>query len=71
MTFGGKAFDINPVDLLFTPVDPNNLQGDCISGISSGQIGSAQQWLVGDVFLKNAYYSTNVDKNQITLAKPV
>ena len=45
MTFGGKAFDINPVDLLFTPVDPNNLQGDCISGISSGQIGSAQQWL--------------------------
>lgn len=69
MTFGGKAFDINPVDLLFTPVDPNNLQGDCISGISAGQIGGPQQWLVGDVFLKNAYYSTNVNKNQITLAK--
>lgn len=70
-TFGGKAFDINPVDLLFLPVDQNNLQGDCISGISSGQIGGPTQWLVGDVFLKNVYYSTNVDKNQISLAKLV
>ena len=26
---------------------------------------------VGDVFLKNAYYSTNVNKNQISLAKLV
>jgi hypothetical protein len=71
MTFGGQAFDINPTDLLFTPVDPNNLQGDCISGISTGQIGGPLQWLVGDVFLKNAYYSTNVGKNQISLAKLV
>ena len=45
LAFGGKAFDINPVDLLFTPVDPNNLQGDCISGISAGQVGGPQQWL--------------------------
>lgn len=69
MVFGGQSFDINPVDLLFLPVDQNNLQGDCISGISSGQIGGPTQWLVGDVFLKNVYYSTNVDKNQISLAK--
>lgn len=71
MTFGGQQFDINPIDLLFTPVDPNNLQGDCLSGISSGQIGGPQEWLVGDVFLKNAYYSTNVNKNDISLAKLV
>ena len=45
LTFGGQAFDINPTDLLFSPVDPNNLQGDCISGISSGTIGGPQQWL--------------------------
>lgn len=45
MTFGGQAFDINPVDLLFAPVDQNNLQGDCISGISSGNIGGPTQWL--------------------------
>ena len=45
LTFGGQAFDINPTDILFAPVDPNNLKGDCFSGISSGQIGGAQQWL--------------------------
>lgn len=44
-TFGGQAFDINPVDLLFLPADPNNLQGDCLSSISSGQVGGPQQWL--------------------------
>ncbi|KAF9648814.1 acid protease [Thelephora ganbajun] len=71
LTFGGQAFDINPIDLLFAPVDPNNLQGDCLSGITSGQIGGPQQWLVGDVFLKNAYFSHNVNKNQISLAKLV
>jgi len=69
LTFGGQNFDINPVDLLFAPVDPNNLQGDCISGISSGNVGGPNQWLVGDVFLKNAYFSHNVDKNEISLAK--
>ena len=45
MTFGGQAFDINPVDLLFAPVDPNDLQGDCLSGISAGNIGGPTQWL--------------------------
>ena len=45
LNFGGANFDINPTDLLFAPVDTNNLQGDCISGISSGQIGGANEWL--------------------------
>ena len=45
LTFGGQKFDINPTDLLFTPVDPNDLKGDCVSGISSGDIGGPQQWL--------------------------
>lgn len=71
LNFGGTNFDINPSDLLFSPVDPNNLSGDCISGISSGNIGGANEWLVGDVFLKNAYFSTDVTKNQISLAKLV
>lgn len=68
LTFGGQSFAIDPRDLLFAPVDQNNPTGDCVSGISSGQIGGAQEWLVGDVFLKNAYFSTNVDKNTIQLA---
>lgn len=71
LTFGGQAFDINPQDLLFAPVDTNDLTGDCVSGISSGNIGGATEWLVGDVFLKNAYFSTDVTKNQISLAKLV
>ncbi|KAI0091355.1 aspartic peptidase domain-containing protein [Irpex rosettiformis] len=71
LTFGGQSFAIDTRDLLFSPVDPNNLTGDCISGISSGQVGGATEWLVGDVFLKNAYFSTDVTKNQISLAKLV
>ncbi|KAG8740654.1 hypothetical protein FRC10_004064 [Ceratobasidium sp. 414] len=66
---GTQDFLIDPRDLLFVPVDQNNLQGDCVSGIMSGQIGGAQEWLVGDVFLKNAYFSHDVSKNAITLAK--
>lgn len=71
LTFSGQTFDIDTRDLLFAPVDPNNLDGDCTSGISSGEIGGATEWLVGDVFLKNAYFSTDVGKNQISLAKLV
>lgn len=44
-TFGGRAFDINPIDLLFAPVDPNNLKGSCYSGIAAGTIGTATEWL--------------------------
>jgi hypothetical protein len=68
-SMGGQNFAIDSRDLLFVPVSQNNLQGDCVSGIMSGQIGGAQQWLVGDVFLKNAYFSHDVNKNTISLAK--
>ncbi|EKM78686.1 hypothetical protein AGABI1DRAFT_114293 [Agaricus bisporus var. burnettii JB137-S8] len=68
LTFGGTAFKINPVDIAFQPLDPNDPNGDCISGISAGNIGGAQEWLVGDVFLKNAYFSTDVDQNEVSLA---
>lgn len=46
LTFGGQQFAIDTRDLLFAPVDPNNLTGDCVSGISSGDIGGATEWLV-------------------------
>lgn len=85
LTFGGQSFAIDTRDLLFAPVNANDLTGDCVSGISSGQIGGATEWLVsnavygcdraltfarqvGDVFLKNAYFSTDVGQNQISLA---
>jgi hypothetical protein len=70
LTFGGREFTIDSRDLIFAPVDANNLQGDCISGITSGSIGGDTQWLVGDVFLKNAIFTTDVSTNTISLAKP-
>jgi len=71
LTYSGQVFAIDPRDIAFSPVDPNNPSGDCTSGITSGNIGGATEWLVGDVFLKNAYFSTDVSKNTVSLAKLV
>jgi len=73
LTFGGKQFNIDFRDIALEPVDPNNPNGDCVSGISGGSVGgdSNTEWLCGDVFLKNAYFSTNVNKNQVSLANLV
>jgi len=71
LSFGGTEFAIDPRDIAVQPLDPNDPNGDCISGIASGNIGGAQEWLVGDVFLKNAYFSTDVTKNTLSLAKLV
>ncbi|KAH8918774.1 hypothetical protein BT69DRAFT_1225031, partial [Atractiella rhizophila] len=68
MTFGGTSFSMQPQDLTFVPVDQNNLTGDCVSSISAGNIGGDTEWLVGDAFLKNVYYATDVDNNQLGLA---
>lgn len=46
LTVGGQTFAIDPRDLTFLPVDPANLTGDCVSGISSGTVGAATEWLV-------------------------
>lgn len=69
LTFGGQSFEINPLDMLFAPVNADDLTGDCVSGISSGEVGAATEWLVGDVFLKNAYFSVNQNTNEISLAQ--
>ena len=44
-TFSGQHFDINPLDMMFSPVDQNNLGGDCYSGIIPNTIGTVTQWL--------------------------
>lgn len=49
LSFGGQSFTINPSDLTFLPVT-NDLTGQCVSGISSGTIGGANEWLVGGLF---------------------
>ena len=42
-TIGGQQFDVNPLDLVFSPVDQNNLKGDCYSGITPGTFETATQ----------------------------
>jgi len=71
LTFGGTSFAIDSRDIAVQPVDATDPTGDCVSGISSGEVGAATEWLVGDVFLKNAYFSTNVAANTVSLAKLV
>ncbi|KAF8311984.1 acid protease [Clavulina sp. PMI_390] len=71
LTFGGRSFSIDPRDITFSPLNPNDLTGLCTSGISSGTVGGPTEWLVGDVFLKNAYFSTDESKNTVSLAKLV
>jgi len=41
---------------------------DCVPGVSSGTIGTATEHPSVFFFLKNAYFSTNVAKNTVTLA---
>jgi len=67
LTFGGTQFAIDPRDIAAQPLSGNT----CLCGIQAGNIGGATEWLVGDVFLKNAYFSTNVQQNTISLAKLV
>lgn len=68
LTFGGTEFTIDPRDLTFLPVNQDDLTGDCVSSISSGQVGEEHEWLVGATFLKNVYFATNAQTNTIGLA---
>ncbi|GFZ43160.1 hypothetical protein JCM24511_00879 [Saitozyma sp. JCM 24511] len=67
MTFGNAAFQIDPRDLLFEPTS-NDLTGDCISAVSAGTVTDDQTWLLGDTFLKNVYFSTNVGASTVSLS---
>jgi hypothetical protein len=40
-----------------------------MSAISAGTVGDANQWLVGDTFLKNVYFATSVETNSIGLGR--
>ncbi|CAG8723550.1 3566_t:CDS:1, partial [Dentiscutata heterogama] len=53
LKFNGVSYSINTKDLVRDVVSiKSNL---CLSGISPGVVGTNNQWLVGDVFLKNVY----------------
>ncbi|KAG2362766.1 aspartic peptidase domain-containing protein [Suillus spraguei] len=69
LSFGNASFSIDPRDMVVLPVDINDPTGDCTAGIQPGTVGTNTEWLVGDVFLKNAYFSVDTQNNQISLAK--
>ncbi|KAG2110967.1 acid protease [Suillus discolor] len=69
LSFGNASFTIDPRDMAVLPVDVNDPTGDCTAGIQPGTIGTNTEWLVGDVFLKNAYFSVDTQNNKISLAK--
>lgn len=68
LVFGGKEFQVKASDLAVQPVNLNDLKGRCLSGIVGGQVGGSNQWLLGDLFLKNVYFATDASRNQIGLA---
>lgn len=65
--FGGTDWKMDPRDMIFLPVDENNLKGDCVSAISAGTVGQKGEWLVGAAFLKNVYFATNTKSNTLAL----
>ncbi|KAK7454473.1 hypothetical protein VKT23_011229 [Stygiomarasmius scandens] len=69
MTFEGMEFSLDPRDIAWNPVDVNDPDGECYSGIHGGSFGlGPTHWLAGDTFLKNVYLNTNVDRDEISLA---
>lgn len=68
-TIGGKTWKMDPRDMLFLPVDSNNLTGECVSAVSAGTVGTTGEWLFGAAFLKNVYFATNAKTNTIALGK--
>lgn len=53
LVFGGKSFIISPKDYVGAPLTGAGSNGLCQSNIVGQQIGTPDQWLNGDVFLKN------------------
>ncbi|KAF9492362.1 acid protease [Pleurotus eryngii] len=82
LVISGQEFPIDSRDLLFLPLNMGRLKGYCWSSISEMQGvskpkgtnigktgGKTTSWLVGDVFLKNVYFSTNLDRDTISIAR--
>lgn len=63
LVFGGQPFSISPKDYVGGPL--SSTSSLCQSNIVGQQIGGPNQWLNGDVFLKNVYSVFDFDNNQI------
>ncbi|KAJ7220089.1 aspartic peptidase A1 [Mycena pura] len=72
LVFGGKSFTIQPQDLVFLSVDPDDATALCTSAIVEGGVSADPTgWLAGDTLLKNVYLSTDEDNDEISIARLV
>lgn len=81
LIFGGKAFDVNPLDLNFGKVSDATglpelpfLTSGCLAGIIGEDLVPGESlYIVGDTFLKNWYstYSTEGGSSSVNLARAV
>lgn len=66
-TFSGVTYDVSPKDYIGGPADSSGKT--CVSTIIGHQVFGPDDWLVGDVFLKNVYSVFDFDNNQVGFAK--
>lgn len=66
-TFSGVTYNVSPKDYVGNPTDKSGEK--CWSTIVGHQVFGPDDWLLGDVFLKNVYSVFDFDKNRIGFAK--